>query len=103
MSKTELSLNKSDVFAELIRLQRSEDGNTLQQSEQYIRASHWHAFYLFSGQGIPRMLQGEILVFYFTFVSLRGHIFASIEICVVHMYEMWQMNRLWLTQIYLYR
>ena len=78
-------------------------GNTLQQSEQYIRASRWHAFYLFSGQGIPRMLQGEILVFYCTFVSLRGHIFASIEICVVHMYEMWQMNRLWLTQIYLYR
>ena len=22
---------------------------------------------------------------------------------LVHMYEMWQMNRLWLTQIYLYR
>ena len=78
-------------------------GNTLQQSEQYIRASRWHAFYLFVGQGILRMLQGEILVFYCTFVSLRGQIFASIEICVVHMYEMWQMNRLWLTQIYLYR
>ena len=77
-------------------------GNTLQQYEQYI-ARRWHAFFLFSGQGIPRMLQGEILVFYFTFVSLRGHIFASIEICVVHMCEMWQMNRLWLIQIYLYR
>ena len=48
-------------------------GNTLQQSER------WQAFYLFSGQGIPRMLQGEILAFYCTFVSLRGHIFASIE------------------------
>ena len=54
-------------------------GNTLQQSEQYIQASRWHAFYLFSGQGIPRMLQGEILAFYCTFVLLKGHIFASIE------------------------
>ena len=54
-------------------------GNTLQQSEQYIRASRWHAFYLFSGQGIPRMLQGEILAFYSTFVLLKGHIFVSIE------------------------
>ena len=27
----------------------------------------------------PRMLQGEILAFYCTFVSLRGHIFAGIE------------------------
>ena len=48
------------------------------------------------------MLRGEILAFYCTFVSLRGHIFASIE-RFGHMYEMWQMNRLWLTQIYLYR
>ena len=39
----------------------------------------WHALYLFSGQAIPRMLQGEILVLYRTFVSLRGHISASIE------------------------
>ena len=41
-----------------------------------------------------------------TFVSL---IFASIDLYLpvlkglVHMYEMWQTNRLWLTQIYLYR
>ena len=51
-------------------------GSTLQQAEQYIQASRWH---LFSGQGIPRMLQGEILALYCTFVSLSGHIFASIE------------------------
>ena len=44
-----------------------------------IQASRWHAFYLFSGQVIPRMLQGEILVFYCTVVSLRGHIFPSIK------------------------
>ena len=54
-------------------------GNTLQQSEQYKQASRWHAFYLFSSQEIPMMLQGEILAFYCTFVSLKGHIFASIE------------------------
>ena len=54
-------------------------GNTLKQSEQYQRASRCHALYLFSGQGIPRMLQGEILAFYCTFVTLKGHIFASIE------------------------
>ena len=51
-------------------------GNTLQQ---YIQASRWRSFYLFSGQEIPTMLQGEILAFYCTFVLLRGHIFASIE------------------------
>ena len=82
LSKTESSLSKSDVFVELplIRVQRSEDqGNTLQQSEQYIQPSRWHAFYLFSGPGILRMLQGEILALYCTFVSLSGHIFASIE------------------------
>ena len=86
LSKTESPLSKSDVFVELplIRLQRSEDGEyftpgTLQQSEQYIRASRWRAFYLFSGQGIPWMLQGEILAFYCTFASLKGHILVSIE------------------------
>ena len=44
-----------------------------------IQVSHWHALCLFGGKGISRMLQGEILVFSFTFVLLRGHIFASIE------------------------
>ena len=46
--------------------------------------SRSHAFYLFGGQGIPRMLQGEILAFYCTFVSLKGHIFASIEKVASH-------------------
>ena len=56
-------------------------GNTLLNTTiSAIQASRWHAFYLiFSGQGIPRMLQGEILAFFCTFVLLRGHIFASIE------------------------
>ena len=48
------------------------------------------------------MLQGEILAFYCTFASLEGHILAVLK-SLVHMYEKWQMNRLWLTQIYLYR
>ena len=44
-------------------------GNTFQQ----------YTSYLFKGQGIPRMFHGGILVFYCTFVPLRGHIFAGIE------------------------
>ena len=48
------------------------------------------------------MLQGEILVFYRTFVLLRGHIFAGSH-SLVHIYEMSQMNRLGLTRIYFYR
>ena len=43
--------------------------NTLQQ----------YTLYLFKGQGIPRMFHGGSLVFYCTFVPLRGHIFAGIE------------------------
>ena len=74
--KTESSLSKSDVFVErLVRVQRSKNGEYFTT----IQTSRWHAFYLFSGQGIPMMLQGEILVFYCTFVLLRGHLFASIE------------------------
>ena len=38
-----------------------------------------HSAYLVVMKGISRMLQGEIPVFYRTFVLLRGHIFASIE------------------------
>jgi len=34
-------------------------------------ARRWHAFFLPSGQGIPRMLQEEILVLYRSFVSLQ--------------------------------
>ena len=79
-------------------MQQSENGEYFTT----IQASCWDAFYLFGGQEIPRMLQWEVLVFYGTFVSLRGHIFASIE-KLVHLYEMWKMNCLWLTQIYLYR
>ena len=67
-------------------------------------ACHWHAFYLFSGQGIPRILQGEILVLYHTFVSLTLeaiYMYLPVLKSLVHSYEMWQMNRLWITQIYL--
>ena len=76
LSKTESSLSKSDVFVERLGcVERSKNGEYFTT----MQTSRWHAFYLFSGQGIPRMLQGEILVFYCTFVLLGGHIFASIE------------------------
>ena len=76
LSKTESSLSKSDFFVQLplIRVQQSEDGEYFQLTAK--QASRWHASYLFSGQEIPRMLQEETLVFYCTFVLLRGHIFA---------------------------
>ena len=48
------------------------------------------------------MLPGEILVFYCTFVLLRA-IYLPVLKKLVHMYQMWRINRLWLTQIYLYR
>ena len=82
-------------------------GNTLRQSKQYRQVVGMHSIYLVVKE-FARMLQREILVFYCSFVSLKGHIFASIErfgsFSLVHMYEMWQMShRLWLTQIYLNR
>ena len=43
-----------------------------------IQASRWHVFYLFSGQRIPRMLQGEVLVFCCTFVSLKETIYLPV-------------------------
>ena len=48
------------------------------------------------------MFQGEILAFYCTFISL-GDIYLPVLKSLVYMYEKWQMNRLWLTLIYLYR
>ena len=46
------------------------------------------------------MLRGEILrSIVLLFHLIRGHIFASVE-KLVHMYEMWQMNRLWLAHLY---
>ena len=48
------------------------------------------------------MPPGEILVFYCTFVLLRA-IYLPVLKKLVHMYQMWRINRLWLTQIYLYR
>ena len=41
--------------------------------------------------------------YYHTFVSLRLAIYLPVLKSLVHSYEMSQMNRLWLTQIYLYR
>ena len=48
------------------------------------------------------MLQEEILAFYCTFISLGGTYLPVLK-SLVYTYEKWQMNRLWLTLIYLYR
>jgi len=102
LSKTKPSLSKSEVFLELplmspTRATKWKWGNSLQQY------SRWDAFYLFSSQGISGMLQGEILVFYRTFVLLRSHIFASIEKFGLHLWYVANESPNWLTQIYLYR
>ena len=68
--------------------------NTLQQ---YKRVVGMHSI-LYSGQGIPRMLQGEILVFCCTLEAIYLPVWKRLA----HRYEMWQMNHLWLTHIYLY-
>ena len=46
-----------------IRMERSKNGEYFTT----IQSSRWHTFYL--GQGILRILQGEIVVFYCTFVN----------------------------------
>ena len=48
------------------------------------------------------MPPGEILVFYCTFALLRATYLPVLK-KLVHMYQMWRINRLWLSQIYLYR
>ena len=47
------------------------------------------------------MLQGKILVFYAAFVLLRSDLFTSTETCDSLFRN--DENRLWLTQIFLYR
>ena len=48
------------------------------------------------------MLQGEILVFYLTFVLLRGHLFASIETFGSHFMKCNKLIICGFTKIYLY-
>ena len=84
LSKTESSLSKSDVFVEppLIRVQRSEDREyfgTKNDLDEVTVNRQVVVFYLFSGQGIQRMPQGDILALCCVFDSFRSHIFVSIE------------------------
>ena len=111
LSKTESSLSKSDVFVELplIRLQRSEDGeyfnlhpglyNNL--NNIYGRVVGVHSIYSvvkeFRGCFKGKFWRSIVLLFHLVAIYL------PVLKSLVHMYEMWQMNRLWLTQIYLYR
>ena len=50
------------------------------------------------------MLQGEILCSIVLLFNLEAIYLPGLKPLkgLVHMYEMWQMNRLWLRQIYLY-
>ena len=73
-------------------------GNTLQQSEQVVGM---HSIYSvvkeFRGCFKGKFWRSIVLLFHLEVIYL------PVLESLVHMYEMWQMNRLRLTQIYLYR
>ena len=75
--------------------------NTLQQSEQHRRVVGMHSVYSvlkeFRGCFKGKLWRSIVLLFHLEVIYL------PVLKSLVHMYEMWQMNRLWLTQIYLYR
>ena len=100
LSKTESSLSKSDIFVELPLIREVKMGNTLQQSE-YRQVVGMYSIYSvvkeFRGCFKGKFWHSTVLLYY-----LKA-IYLPILKSLVHMYEKWQMNRLWLTQIYLYR
>ena len=73
-------------------------GNTLQQSEQVVGM---HSIYSvvkeFRGCFKGKFWRSIVLLFHLEVIYL------PVLESLVHMYEMWQMNRLRPTQIYLYR
>ena len=76
-------------------------GNTLQQSEQYRQVVRMHSIY-----SVVKELQGCFKGKFWRSIVLLFHlnaIYLPVLKRLVHMYEMWQMNGLWFTQIYLYR
>ena len=77
-------------------------GNTLQQSEQYGQVVGMPSIYL-----VVKEFRGCFKGKFWCSIVLLSHleaIYLPVLKGLVHdMYEMWQMNRLWLTQIYLYR
>ena len=101
LSKTESSLSKSDVFVELPLIREVKMGNTLQQSEQYRQVVGMYSTYSvvkeFRGCFKGKFWRSIVLLCY-----LKA-IYLPVLKSLVLMYEKWQMNRLWLTQIYLYR
>ena len=73
-------------------------GNTLQQSEQ--------VFGMHSIYSVVKEFRGCFKGKFWRSIVLLFHlevIYLPVLESLVHMYEMWQMNRLRLTQIYLYR
>ena len=76
-------------------------GNTLQQSEQYRQVVRMHSIYSvvkeFRGCFKGKFWRSTVLLFH-----LKA-IYLPVLKRLVHMYEMWQINGLWLTQINLYR
>ena len=73
-------------------------GNTLQQYRQVVGM---HSIYL-----VVKEFRGCFKGKFWCSIVLLFHleaIYLPVLKSLVHMYEMWQMNRLWLTQIYLYR
>ena len=78
-------------------------GNTLQQSEQYRQVVRMHSIYSVVKK-FRRCFKGKfwssiVLLFHLKAIYLPV-LKRLVHIC---MYEMWQINGLWLTQIYLYR
>ena len=67
-----------------------------------IEASRWHAFYLLVVKEFRGCFKGKFWRSIVLLFHLKA-IYLPLLKSLVHVYEMWQMNRLWLTLIYLYR
>lgn len=75
--------------------------NTKQQSEQYRQVFGMHSIY-----SVVKEFRGCFKGKFWCYIVLLFHleaIYLPVLKGLVHMYEMWQMNCLWLTEIYLYR
>ena len=74
-------------------------GNTLQQSEQYRQVVRMHSIY-----SVVKEFRGSFWRKFWRSIVLLFHlkaIYLPVLKRLVHMYEMWQINGLWLTQIYI--
>ena len=93
-------LEQIDVFVELplIRLQRSEDGECFPTITGKLYGMH--SIYLVVKE-YWRCFKGKFWCSIVLLFHLEA-IYLPILKSLVHMYEMWQMKHLWLTQIYSY-